>query len=283
MTPPALPHHPLIDAASLRRALEGPQPPVLLDCGFDLVDPSAGERAWAAGHLPGAHHAHLDRDLAGTATGRNGRHPLPAREAFAARVGAWGIAPGVSVVVYDDHGGMYAARAWWMLRWLGHAEVQLLDGGRAAWLAAGGALQTTAPRVQAAPPYPLGAATMPTLDAAALLAGLSQRTLLDARAPERYRGDVETLDPVAGHIPGARNRLFRLNLGADGRFKPAAELRAEFEALALPPDVVHQCGSGVTACHNLLAMELAGLGTGTLYPGSWSEWCADPARPVERG
>ena len=218
--------------------------------------------------------------------------PAPStREAFAARAGAWGIGPRTPVVAYDDQGGPYAARLWWMLRWLGHEAVAVLDGGLAAWRAAGGAVEAGRAAARAAlPPYPVGHATMPTADAATLLAGLGQPgapLIVDARAAERYRGDVEPLDPVAGHIPGAINRFFKDNLAADGRFKPAEALRADFERLGLgsgrSASVVHQCGSGVTACHNLLAMAHAGLDGTALYPGSWSEWCADPARPVARG
>ncbi len=274
----------LVDAAALRARRAAGEAVVLLDCGFDLADPDAGERAYAAGHLPGAIHVHLDRDLSGAKTGTNGRHPLPARDAFARRVGAWGIAPGVPVVCYDAQGGPYAARAWWLLRWLGHADCAVLDGGVQAWVAAGGALTDAVVSPTARPPYPAGPPAMPTVDTAALLAGLGRRPVLDARAAERFRGEVEPLDPVAGHIPGARNRFFKDNLGPDGRFRPAGELRAAFSALgAEPAQWVHQCGSGVTACHNLLAMEHAGLGGSALYPGSWSEWCADPARPVARG
>jgi thiosulfate/3-mercaptopyruvate sulfurtransferase len=200
-------------------------------------------------------------------------------------MGRLGVAPGVAVVVYDDHGGVYASRAWWMLRWAGHTEVALLDGGRGAWRAAGGALVVgDTSREPAQGPYPVSAsAAMGTVDTGTLAAGLDRVALLDARAPERYRGEVEPLDPVAGRIPGARNRFFKLNLGADGCFRPAAELRAEFEAAANGLPVVHQCGSGVTACHNLLAMEVAGLDAGMLYPGSWSAWCSDASRPVARG
>lgn len=276
---------PLIDARSLQTLLAGTAPVALLDCGFDLTDPTAGERAFAAGHLPGAAYVHLDRDLSGPKTGHDGRHPLPARSVWAATMGRLGVAPGVAVVVYDDHGGVYASRAWWMLRWAGHTEVRLLDGGRGAWRAAGGALVVgDTSREPAQGPYPVSAsAAMGTVDTGTLAAGLDRVALLDARAPERYRGEVEPLDPVAGHIPGARNRFFKLNLGADGCFRPAAELRAEFEAAAGGLPVVHQCGSGVTACHNLLAMEVAGLDAGMLYPGSWSAWCSDASRPVARG
>lgn len=274
----------LISVDALRALMQRGEPLVLLDCGFDLVDTAAGARAHAQGHLPGAFHADLDRDLSAAKTGRNGRHPLPARETFAKTVARWGVRPGVAVVCYDAQGGVYAARAWWMLRWLGHVDTAVLDGGKAAWVAAGGALDTTLPALDAgAAPYPLGAASMPTVQAAELL-GASQRTIVDARAAERFRGEVEPLDPVAGHIPGARNRFHKENLAADGRFKPAAELRAAFLALqSEPARVVHQCGSGVTACHNLLAMEHAGLQGSALYPGSWSEWCADPSRPVAKG
>ena len=276
-------HSTLISAQTLQALQVAGRPVVLLDCSFDLGDPTAGERAHAAGHLPGAAHVHLDRDLAGPKTGHNGRHPLPERADFAARAGGWGIAPGVQVVCYDDQGGVYAARAWWMLRWLGHAEVAVLDGGRAAWLAAGGTLHTGSVTAVPQPPYPATDASMSTVDAATLQPQLGRTLLLDARAPERFRGEVEPLDPVAGHIPGAANRFFKSNLAADGRFKPAAQLREEFVALGATIAVVHQCGSGVTACHNLLAMAHAGLPAGALYAGSWSEWCSDPARPVARG
>ena len=193
-------------------------PLVLLDCGFDLADPAAGERAHAAGHLPSAVYVHLDRDLAGPKTGHNGRHPLPDPGNFAARAGSWGIAPGVQVVCHDDQGGVYAARAWWMLRWLGHAQVAVLDGGRAAWVAAGGALSTHSVKVLAQPPYPATDAVMPTVDATTLQPQLGRTLLLDARAAERFRGEVEPLDPVAGHIPGAANRFFNVSPPSTRRF-----------------------------------------------------------------
>jgi thiosulfate/3-mercaptopyruvate sulfurtransferase len=258
--------------------------PVLLDCSFDLVDSGAGERGFAVAHIPGAVYAHLDRDLAGAKTGHNGRHPLPERDAFARRAGAWGITPGVQVVTYDAQGSPYAARAWWLLRWLGHGDVAVLDGGLAAWQAAGGELTSDcAPGAEAAP-YPVHGPAMPTIDADTLQGEPGRWHVIDARAAERFRGEVEPLDRVAGHIPGAINRVFKNNLQADGRFRPAAQLRAEFDALGLPTDtVVHQCGSGVTACHNLLAMAHAGLEGSRLYPGSWSEWSSDPERPVARG
>ncbi len=276
-------HAVLISAIELQALLAHGATPVLLDCGFDLSNPAAGEEAYLAGHLPGAHYAHLDRDLSSAKTGRNGRHPLPSRAALAARAGAWGVAPGVQVVCYDNQGGMYAARAWWLLRWLGHPAAAVLDGGRAAWARAGGVLTTDVPAVQFRSTYPAVDPGMPSMDADTLLRQLGRVTLLDARAPERWRGDVEPLDPVAGHIPGSSCRFFKLNLADDGTFKSPAVLRQDFLALAGDGPVVHQCGSGVTACHNLLAMAHAGLPPGTLYAGSWSEWCSDPARPVARG
>jgi thiosulfate/3-mercaptopyruvate sulfurtransferase len=280
---------PLIDAATLLAQWQAGHRTVLLDCGFDLADPEAGDRAYAAGHLPGAHRAHLEHDLsaphASQGAAEGGRHPLPSREAFALRAASWGIRTTSHVVVYDAQGACFAARAWWMLRWLGHAQVTVLDGGLPAWQRAGGALESGAgPRVRPAPPYPLGETGMATLDADAVWAGLGRITLIDARAGERFRGEIEPLDPQAGHIPGARHRFFKDNLDASGCFRPAAELRRQFLHWgAAPAEIVHQCGSGVTACHNLLAMEAAGLHGSRLYPGSWSEWCRDPARPIARG
>ena len=274
----------LISATELHTLQRNGGPLVLLDCGFDLADPAAGQRAYDTGHLPQAHYANLDRDLSGAKTGQNGRHPLPERSMLARRAGQWGIAPGVQVVCSDTQGMPYAARAWWLLRWLGHEAVAVLDGGVQAWQAAGYPLSTEAARVAPQAPYRTLAAAMPSIDAPALQAQLGRRPILDARAPERFRGETESLDPVAGHIPGAGNRFFKNNLRVDGRFKPADELRADFAALGHAPERwVHQCGSGVTACHNLLAMEHAGLKGSALYPGSWSEWCADPRRPVAVG
>ncbi|MBN8486631.1 MAG: sulfurtransferase [Burkholderiales bacterium] len=280
--------HPLITAADLRQRLGDSPAPLLLDCSADLLDPEAGARAHAAGHLPGAWHAHLDHDLSGPKSARGsidgGRHPLPSREVFAERAGRWGVRPGRLVVTYDAQGGCYAARAWWMLRWIGHAEVAVLDGGIAAWQADGGVLESAPPApAQAAPPYPLTPATMPTVQASELLAAPGARLVVDARAGERFRGEIEPLDAQAGHIPGARHRFFKDNLGPDGRFLPREGLHQRFASLGVDAmRVVHQCGSGVTACHNLLAMEAAGLCGSALYPGSWSEWSADPTRPVAR-
>jgi len=291
MTHPAPPLRTLIDAPTLLALQQSAAPAVVLDCGFNLLDRGAGERAYAAGHIPGAHYLHLERDLSSpevNAAGQfRGRHPLPSFAGWAAAVGRLGIAPGVQVVVYDAQGGAMAARAWWMLRWLGHATVALLDGGVQAWRAAGGSLDTAVPARRAdAPPYPATAPAMPTIEADALLARLRDVALIDARAGERFRGEVEPFDAVAGRIPGALNRPFAQNLDADGRFKSVDQLRAELAPLTGDrgaADVVQQCGSGVTACHNLLAFEHAGLGTTALYPGSWSEWCDDPSRPTARG
>jgi thiosulfate/3-mercaptopyruvate sulfurtransferase len=277
----------LIGATDLMRDLAGAHPPVLLDCSFDLADPPAGQRAWAEGHLPGAFYLHLDDDLSGAKEGADGRfrgrHPPPERAAFAQRLGELGIDAATPVVAYDAQGGPYAARAWWLLNWMGHEDVAVLDGGVAAWRAAGGALTHVPPVPRAAPPYPLHAPAMPTLDAEAVRCGLGRLRLVDARAGERFRGEVEPLDRAAGHIPGARNRFFKDNLGPDGRFKSAAELKAQWAPLVGEGNVVHYCGSGVTACHNLLATAHAGLGEGSLYPGSWSEWSDDPARPQAKG
>lgn len=269
----------LISPAELRALTD----PLILECSFDLADTDAGERSHAAGHIPGAHYLHLDRDLCGDKTGPDGsfrgRHPLPERETFAALMRGLGLAAGRQVVAYDRQGGPYAAHVWWMLRWLGHEPVAVLDGH---W---DGELTADLPSPQPTDWQP-GAPAVGQIDAATLLGRLGRVRLIDARAAERFRGEVEPLDRRAGHIPGASNRFFKDNLAADGRFKPAAQLRAEFQALLAPHGadaVVHQCGSGVTACHNLLAMAHAGLGDGLLYPGSWSEWSSDPARPVATG
>ena len=282
---------PLVSAAALRSAIDAGADIVPLDASFDLSDLEAGRRAYEQGHVPGAQYADLDRDLSGPKAAPGpaftGRHPLPARDAFAATAGRWGIGPQTCVVAMDAQGSAYAARVWWLLRWLGHARVWVLDGGIGAWLAAGGSLTAEPATASPRAAYPRRPGSMPTIGAARLAGALGSAQVIDARAPERFRGDVEPLDPVAGHIPGTRNRFFKDNLEADGaHFKPAAQLAREFSALcdgAAPAECVHLCGSGVTACHNLLAMQAAGLPGAALYPGSWSEWCADPARPVARG
>jgi len=281
--------HALISAQALQQALQSPGTDMLvLDCSFDLADPAAGRRAHASGHIPGAIYVSLDDTLSSAKTGRNGRHPLPERATFARALAALGANAGTPIVACDNAGGMVAARLWWMLRWCGHAAASVLDGGIAAWQAAGGALETTAPSARPPGNFALRDSLVASVGHDALLAqlGSGERLVIDARAADRFRGENETLDPVGGHIPGAVNRVFRSNLGADGRFKAATELRAEFAAIlgdrALT-SVVSQCGSGVTACHNLLAMEVAGLPGAALYPGSWSEWCAQPGAPIATG
>ncbi|MEO5883377.1 MAG: sulfurtransferase [Caldimonas sp.] len=277
----------LIGVDALRALQAGPVPPLVLDASFDLGNAAAGEEGFAAGHVPGSRYVHLDRDLCAEKTGRNGRHPLPERAVFARTAGALGITPSAQVVALDRNGGAYAARLWWMLRWLGHAEVAVLDGGYKAWLAAGGEPKAeAAPRPAGAPPYPDRPSLAGSIDVAELSRSLGQALVLDARSAERFRGEKEPIDPVAGRIPGAFNRFHATNLLPGGLFKPAEVLREELAALLgtrQPEEVIHSCGSGVTACHNLLAMEHAGLGGSLLYPGSWSEWSADPARPIARG
>jgi thiosulfate/3-mercaptopyruvate sulfurtransferase len=259
---------------------------VICDVRHDLADVEKGRRAYAEGHLPGAHFLHLDEHLSGRKTGNNGRHPLPDPQAFASRLSAIGISNETQVVAYDDAGGPYAARLWWMLRWIGHEAVAVLDGGINQWQKDGRALTRDIPQAYAAQFAPRISDAM-RVDASYIVdhLGKPDALVVDARAEERYRGLAETIDPVAGHIPGAVNRFFKDNLDAAGRFKPAAQLRREFDALLggrPATQVINQCGSGVTAAHNLLAMEIAGLKGSKLYPGSWSEWCADPARPVAR-
>jgi thiosulfate/3-mercaptopyruvate sulfurtransferase len=276
----------LISVEDLHDLLESGVDVLVLDCEFDLAAPEKGRQVYAAGHLPGARYAHLDADLAGAPDGTNGRHPLPDREAFAAWLRGLGLDRNRQVVAYDSNGGAWAARAWWLLRWMGHRQVAVLDGGKPAWVAAGLPLETGAPsrhdEGNFTPGDPLVA---PPSSAAEVLANIDsgKAQVLDARDPSRFRGDPNPIDPVAGHIPGAANRFFRDNLGSDGRFRPAAELAAAFTALLEGKPAVLQCGSGVTACHNALAMEIAGLTGARLYPGSWSEWISDPARPVAMG
>ena len=276
----------LIDAEGLHRHLDDPKW-VVFDCRHDLMAPAAGETSYRAGHVDGAFFASVDRDLAGPKVAGSGRHPLPTRAAFAAFLAAHGVDRDGTVVAYDASNGVYAARLWWLCRWIGHAAVVVLDGGLPAWTAAGLALTDAVPAARPGD-ITVGDPLVATVDTATLADDLASGSLLvvDARAPERYRGEVEPLDPVAGHIPGAVNHPMARSVAADGRFRDAASLRAAFdETLAgrPPGDVVQSCGSGITACHNLLAMELAGLSGAKLYGGSWSAWCSDPSRPVARG
>ncbi len=275
---------PLISTAELA-ALIGDPNLVIVDTRHDLMNPSIGRDAYAAGHIPGAIFVSIDDDLSGTKTGKNGRHPLPSPEGFAATLGAIGISNASKVVIYDQGSTTYVGRLWWMLRWVGHDNVFVLDGGFAKWEKEGHATETSA-NALAATTYAASPRDEMRMTAEQTHAALAspQRRILDARAPERYRGEVEPIDPVAGHIPGAFNRAFPNNL-RDGVYKPADELRAEFEALLAgrkPEDLIHQCGSGVSALSNMIAMEHAGLAGSKLYAGSWSEWCCDASRPVAR-
>jgi thiosulfate/3-mercaptopyruvate sulfurtransferase len=259
---------------------------VVFDVRHDLADVEKGRRAYAAGHIPGARFLHLDEDLSGPKDGTHGRHPLPEPHELARKLEAHGVTPQTQVVIYDDVGGSFAVRLWWMLRWLGHERVAVLDGGFPLWMKEGRAVDDKEPAARRG-----GFVPRPHLNASVDVHFIERTRndasvkLVDARAPDRYAGRVEPIDPVGGHVPGAINRFWQQNLRQDGRFKAAHELRDEFRQLlpdAETAHVVHMCGSGVTACHNLFAMTLAGLPAGRLYPGSWSEWCADRARPVVR-
>lgn len=262
---------------------------VILDCRFALEDPDYGRCSYAEGHIEGAQYADLERHLSGPVTkGVTGRHPLPAADTFARQLRAWGISADTDVVLYDDGPGAYAARGWWLLAWLGKRDgVFILDGGLKAWHAAGFPLSLDAPVVE---PGTFAGTPDPRLllDAEHLQKRLGQPglTLIDARAQPRFRGDVEPIDPIAGHIPGAQCAAFSENLGSDGRFLPAEQLKQRFAAqLQGRPaqELVAYCGSGVTACHNLFALSLAGYPLGKLYAGSWSEWITDPAREIATG
>ena len=275
----------LISAAELATRLPDPTW-VIVDCRHQLPDVDAGERAYRAAHIAGAQFMHMDRDLSGAKTGVNGRHPLPRIADIVATFSRAGIDDSKQVIAYDQNKGMWAARLWWLLQWLGHPAAAVLDGGLDRWIAEGRLLTAEEPQVQ--PATFIARPPTPTASAGEIMEHLHDDalTVIDARAPERYRGDIEPIDPVAGHIPGAVNRPYDVNLTEQGTFKPAPQLRAEFETLldeSAPESVVHQCGSGVTACHNVLAMAIAGLPGSRLYPGSWSEWIAAPARPVARG
>jgi thiosulfate/3-mercaptopyruvate sulfurtransferase len=259
----------------------------LFDCRFELLKPDAGRDWYETGHLPGAIYADLDRNLSAPRTPASGRHPLPTPAAFQSWLRQCGVNEDSRIVAYDAGNGMYAARLWWMMRWVGHEGVAVLEGGLGRWTALGLPVERGGPAHR---PGNFVARPRPELvaDASAVLAAAGSRAqrVVDVRAPERYRGDVEPIDPVAGHVPGAVNQPFTASVAADGRFRPAAELRAMLAAPlgdATPRDAIAMCGSGVTACHLLLAMEVAGLRGARLYAGSWSEWCRDPSRPVARG
>jgi thiosulfate/3-mercaptopyruvate sulfurtransferase len=274
----------LISVADLAKNLDNPSF-VIFDCRHELSNPGFGPAAYAESHIPGARFASVDMDLSGKMTGKNGRHPLPEPARFMEWLGRMGVSKASQVVAYDHAGGSYSARLWWMLRWLGHPRVAVLDGGWQAWIGHSN-------RVTAEVPVPKPAKFTGTPDDSRVDAqyvaqrlGSADMVLIDARAKDRYRGENETIDPVGGHIPGAVNRFFKDNLDGNGLFRSPQELRAAFKPLIgdMPGEkVIHQCGSGVTACHNLLAMEIAGLEGSRLYAGSWSEWIADPGRPVAK-
>ena len=273
----------LIAAPALAKHLNDPRF-VIFDCRHDLAKPDWGSEAYAVSHLPGARFAHLDKNLSGAKTGKNGRHPLPDPQTFARWLGEMGVNNETQVVGYDGSGGTYGARLWWMARWLGHRRVAVLDGGWDTWVKTGYPVTQAKPSPRAAT-FQMQLYNDASVDASLIVRDLETKAycVLDARANDRFHGQNETIDPVGGHIPGAKNRFFKDNLDAQSRFKPAALLKAEFETLLegrAPSRIINQCGSGVTACHNALAMEIAGLTGSKVYPGSWSEWIADPSRPI---
>lgn len=284
-------HTLLISPTELQTLMASGQRLRIFDCSFDLMKPEAADALFADVHIAGAQQAHLDRDLSAHGVHdavNGGRHPLPRRETVAAWLGRMGVDAQTQVVVYDRNGCNYCGRLWWMLQWLGHEAVAVLDGGLQAWQAMGGAIDSGPAQAVAACDFALREPLRTLVDTATVHARLQQpaQTVVDARGAPRYRGEIEPLDPIAGHIPGALNRPFNDNFGADGRFKPAAQLREEWlTVLSGRPaeSVVHQCGSGVSAVPNVIAMELAGLGATALYAGSWSEWSRTPGLPCEKG
>ena len=284
----------IISAAELQELQQSGSPTMVFDCSFDLAQADAGKQMFEASHLPGAVYAHLDTDLSAkgdrlrTAACSGGRHPLPSRENFAKWLGQMGFGNHMQAIVYDRQGSNFCGRLWWMLKRLGHARVAVLDGGLQAWQTSGGAVVPGPNPVQAPTEFSLSPALLALVSVETVLSNLGKpdQTIIDARAVPRSRGDVEPLGPVAGHIPGALNRPFSNNFTADGFFKPKEALRHAFEELLgarQPEHIVHHCGSGVTAIPNILAMEIAGLGSTSLFAGSWSEWCSDPNRPVAKG
>lgn len=280
-----MPFETLVKADILAARLGNPDW-VVLDCRFDLADPDAGRRAFTESHIPGAHYLHLDEDLSGPKTPHSGRHPLPDPRALAQRLGRLGVTAETQIVAYDGAGGAIAARLWWLLRWLGHPRVAVLDGGLAEWRRSGFAISDQETPLRPAKPLPLQVQSEALVDAEQLVQAQGQGCLvLDARAAERFSGEVEPLDAVAGHIPGAVNLPFAGNLTASGTFLSPGELRDRFRTVlgeVAPTQVIHMCGSGVTACHNLLAMAVADCRGARLYAGSWSEWIKDPARAVTK-
>jgi thiosulfate/3-mercaptopyruvate sulfurtransferase len=280
----------LIEAAELKKDLGSGKEFLLFDCRSDLTNPKAGYESYLDGHIPSAIYVDVDHDLASEKNGQNGRHPLPAIEQWIKTCASLGITKDSNIVIYDNHSCMYAVRMWWMLRATGHKHVRLINGGYGSWLAAGFTGEKTDNQRLNTPAATSGmtvAAFKDALLASDLLQNLSSKkfVILDARSSDRFRGENETLDPVGGHIPGAINRFFKNNLAANGQFKSADVLAKEFRDLLgeTPSEsIIHQCGSGITACHNMFAMELAGMNSSMIYPGSWSEWCADPARPIEK-
>lgn len=286
----------LIEANELKEILATGADILVFDVRHDLVDHALGARAYAQGHIPGAIFLDHETDLSGKHTGKNGRHPLPDRGDFAVMMRLHGLSPEKQVVVYDANGTAFSTHLWWLLRWLGHTNVRVLNGGWAAWVAAGGKVENTAPASRVTEAQAIQSTGWSSksgaqvITAEQVLENLKAEkpafVILDSRTPERYRGETEPMDPVAGRIPGALNRPNTENMASDGRFKSPEVLRNEFERVlgALPSEqVVHQCGSGISASHNLFSMELAGLPGSRLYHGSWSEWCSDPERPVARG
>jgi thiosulfate/3-mercaptopyruvate sulfurtransferase len=293
-SPPSPAYTTLISAAQLQVLLDSKTPCMVFDCSCDLMQPEMGPAQYQEAHIPAAVYAHLDNALSAkgersiTRAASGGRHPLPARDVFASWLGQVGFSNAMQAVVYDRQGANYCGRLWWMLKWLGHDNVAVLDGGFQAWQAAGGAVASGAEAARPATNFQPGEPLVQLVDVDTVVSRLGQpgQHIVDARGAPRFRGEVEPIDPVAGHIPGALNRPFNQNLGADGHFKDAATLRAEFTALLGqrdPAGVVHHCGSGVSAVPNILAMEIAGLGRTALFAGSWSEWVSAPSRPVAQG
>jgi thiosulfate/3-mercaptopyruvate sulfurtransferase len=291
----------LISVDQLKALQASGSPLMVFDCSFDLKNTAAGEEQYRKEHIPGAVYANVDTDLSDQGVidpdgqhhphpdaASGGRHPLPSREKFAMWLSRVGFSNEMQAVVYDRNDANYCGRLWWMLKWAGHEAVAVLDGGLQAWQAAGGELTDREEPSHFQSNYALGPELRSLVTTKDVLGGLDKRgqTIIDARATPRFKGEVEPFDPVAGHIPGALNRPSTQNIGPDGKFRPAAELKAEFEQLLAgrdPATVVHHCGSGVSALPNMLAMEVAGLGPTSLYAGSWSEWCSDRKRPVAKG